>query len=55
MEATYVVLNYLDSEGTCLLVQPYCQLKIKIVEGNATRNLFSHSFSVVHVQYFYTL
>ena len=27
-----------------MLVQPYFQLKIKIAESNATRNLFSRSF-----------
>ena len=30
-----------------MLVQPYFQLKIKIVESSATRNLSSHSFSVM--------
>ena len=47
METTFIVLNYLDKEGTWLLVQPYFQLKIKITESSATRNLFSHSFSVM--------
>ena len=47
METTFIVLNYLDKGGTWLLVQPYFQLKIKIAESSATRNLFSHSFSVM--------